>query len=100
MVVYKFNISDFYFERSEYYDRTGSLFDEFDSYVLDKLIENNINLDKTTLSKNKGVIPISVMFALSMERKLAPYLYDEKFLLKFEDLINPILERNSLNLMN
>lgn len=82
-------------ERSEFYNKTGSFFDDFDFETLNQLNKKNFNLNIKNLKKGYGILPMSVQAALIIERQLAPYLNDEIYFDNFNDLYEEINDNNS-----
>ena len=84
--------------RLESFDKIGSYFDDFDEFIVAKLIESGIDFDPDAVNEAEKITPSAVSLALKLERVLAPYIYGPETLLKFKRLLVPLNDESGLGL--
>lgn len=84
--------------RMDSFGKTGSYFDDFDQFIVAKLIESGIDFDPDAVDGAKKITPSAVSLALKLERVLAPYIYGPETLRKFKRLLVPLDDESGLGL--
>ena len=84
--------------RLDNFDKIGSYFDDFDHYIIGKLVEAGVDFDADTVDAAEKITPSAVSLALKLERILAPYLHRQEALRKFKRVLVPLDDRSSLAL--